>query len=701
MGNVQSASRALVGQSRAAVRSAQWWLLLLAIWSVACSSKEPEAVDYGPRVTAIPPLQSVEGACVASDEAAPSFLSHLGCRRDFDVLASIPANATIPGARSAKVVLDRADGDKLYFQNSNQFPIHWEFASKNLSGGALPIVGSLADFNRTEYYSPDRRFILGAVTFYEGAQTWALEIAPYDTADVSLIEKLMEAVKAHAYFGKDLLFHPTSSSLELVARKLSASAPYLTNDTLFSGIDYQPLNLGVTIGYLRFVQEANLGTDYVGFRDIVVLDRVPNDISVVSGIITEEFQTPLSHVNVLSQNRGTPNMALRHATTNAELRNLEGKWVRLTVGAFEYKVEEVSFDEAEAYWQSHKPTQVQVPRLDLSVRELANIESIVDVSGPLKAAISAAIPAFGGKASHYSVLTQIPGLPVAKAFGIPVWFYYQFMEQNGFFARVDELLADSAFRADPKLRDQKLAELRAAMLVAPVDAEFEGLLLAKLQADYPGVRMRFRSSTNAEDLEGFTGAGLYTSVSGQPGDPKRPVLNAVRTVWASVWSFRAFEEREYRSIDHKAVGMALLVPHSFPDEEANGVALTSNPFDVSGLEPSFYVNVQAGEASVVQPDPGTTTDQFVYHFYSPGQPIVFLAHSNLVKAGSTVLSAEQTYELGVALDQIHQYFAPAYAPPADMLGYYGMDVEFKFDAPPGQVPVLAVKQARPHPGRGQ
>ena len=28
-------------------------------------------------------------------------------------------------------------------------------------------------------------------------------------------------------------------------------------------------------------------------------------------MITEEFQTPLSHVNVLAQNRGTPNMGLR------------------------------------------------------------------------------------------------------------------------------------------------------------------------------------------------------------------------------------------------------------------------------------------------------------------------------------------------------------------------------------------------------
>jgi hypothetical protein len=45
--------------------------------------------------------------------------------------------------------------------------------------------------------------------------------------------------------------------------------------------------------------------------------------------------------------------------------------------------------------------------------------------------------------------------------------------------------------------------------------------------------------------------------------------------------------------------MALLVHNSFVDEEANGVALTSNPFDTSGMVPGFYINIQVGEASVV------------------------------------------------------------------------------------------------------
>jgi hypothetical protein len=343
----------------------------------------------------------------------------------------------------------------------------------------------------------------------------------------------------------------------------------ITTDQLFEGIDYQPLNLGMSMGKLRFLTAAQLETEYVNFRDIVVLDRVPNDISVVMGIITSEFQTPLSHVNVLSQNRGTPNMALKDAYNNDSLQSLEGKWVRLEVNAFDYAVEETGKAEADVWWEQNKPAQVRVPNLDLSVTELRDITEVIDPALDLSEALDKTIPAFGGKASHFGALAMIgEEVPFPKAFGIPVYYYWQFMEQNGFYVQVAEMIADETFQDDTSIRDLHLGELRKAMKTAPVDPDFEALLLEKLNSDYAGIRTRFRSSTNAEDLDGFTGAGLYTSKSGDPSDSAYPVLDAVRKVWASVWNFRAFEERSFRSIDHQSVGMAILVHRSFPDEEA-------------------------------------------------------------------------------------------------------------------------------------
>ena len=663
-------------------------LFALALLASSCGDRDHSTT--GP--------ESREEACTITAGEDPDFSTVLGCESDFTALASQPLDASIPGAISAKTVIDRADANTLYFQNSRRYPIHWDFTSALLSGGGRPIVPALSQFNLTEYYDPDRRFVLGALTRYDGPGLWTYEIAPYDNASIEMISAAYGQIAAACFCGDELYFHPTSQAVGQEAGDLPGWVKVVTTDELYAGIDYQALNYGTSMGRLVFITAEELETEFVGFRDIVVIDQVPNDISVVAGIITQAFQTPLAHVNVLSQNRGTPNMALRGAWSSAELLALDGRWVRLQVGPFAYSVSEVTKEEADAWWESNQLDEVTVPSLALEVRDLRDIEDVLDLDG----ALAMAIPAFGGKASHFAAFPHMDNdrVPFPRAFAVPVFYYWQFMEQNGFLDEVSQMLADPAFQDDPAVRDQRLGDLRGAMRQAPVDPDFEAALLARLDLDYPGVRMRFRSSTNAEDLDGFTGAGLYTSKSGDPNDPDRPVLDAVRRVWASVWNFRAFEERSFRGIDHRAVGMALLVHNSFPDEEANGVGITANPFDESGLEPGFYINVQVGEESVVQPEPGVTSDQFIYQFELPGQPIIFIAHSSLTSDGAPVLTRVQTHALGIALKEIHDFFFPVYGD----RGWYAMDTEFKFDQPvganPGEKPVLFIKQARPYPGLG-
>ncbi|MEY4104249.1 MAG: hypothetical protein RL461_1451, partial [Planctomycetota bacterium] len=263
----------------------------------------------------------------ARPEPPPEYAQALGCEEDFLLLATNPYDASIPGAWSTKTVLDRLDNDALYFQNTALYPLHWNFASTHLSGDGLPYVGDQSSFNATEYYSPDRRFILGALTWYEEPDLWVYEISPYDTADAAMVELAFRSIRASTWVGDRLAFHPTSESIELVAAELPEDIPILSTEELYAGITYQPLNLGTAMGQLRFAEAATLDAAYVNYREIVVLDEIPIDISVVAGIITDEFQTPLSHINVLSQNRGTPNMALDGAWESEELRALDGAWV--------------------------------------------------------------------------------------------------------------------------------------------------------------------------------------------------------------------------------------------------------------------------------------------------------------------------------------------------------------------------------------
>lgn len=674
--------------------------LSLCLALAACGADDAQSGD------APEDIEVIEGECVHEGDDAPDSLPRLGCRADFDALASEPLDTTIPGARSVKVVLDQLDAsgeNKLYFQNSVDYQIHYDFASQHLSGGELPIVSSLSEFNETEYYSLDRRFVLGAVTYYEGPDLWTLEIAPYDKATPEMIKALYTAVRDATYFGPALAFHPTSEAVATEAEAVSDDVRIVTTEQVYEGIEYQPLNLAVGVGRLRFVNADALADTYLSFSDLVVLDSVPNDISVVAGMITEEFQTPLSHVNVLAQNRKTPNMGLKHATQNEQLRALEGEWVKLTVGAFEWKVEPIDQDEALEFIADHGPEPITLPAADLTVTDLRDIEGLVvrEEDQPLRDAIVAALPAWGGKAAHFSVMAQAGDIPMPKAFAVPVYYYVQFMQDNGLYDMLASMQADPDFIDDPSVRDEKLAELRAAMMAAPVSEELQDLLRDKLE-DFPEDRIRFRTSTNSEDLEGFPCAGCYESHTGDRADWD-DVLDAIRETWSSIWLFRTYEERSYYKVDHASVTMALLVHHSFPDEEANGVALTANPYDPSGLEPGFYVNVQfGGDYEVVHPPAGVNSDELVYSYYNTGQPITYLSHSNVLPPGQdTVLTPSQLYSLGMALDKIHSLFSEAYGPAAGNNGWYAMDVEFKFDGDSPQDAVLQVKQARPHPGRGE
>ena len=640
--------------------------------------------------------------CAITEGSSPNYSQLLGCQADFDTLAADALDASIPGAKSMKTVLDRVDDNALYFQNTNLYSIHWEFAAANLSGDGLPFVTDLGTFNSTEYTSPDRRFVLGAITYYEEPAVWAYELSPYDTASAEMIELAYTEIVDHAWFGDQLYFHPTSTAIEAVAEDLSDAVKIITTDELFAGITYQPLNLGSSMGKLAFHEAAGLDEETIDYREIVVLDSVPNTIAVVSGIITGTFQTPLSHINVLSQNRGTPNMALTGAMDEPALRELEGKWVELTVGAFDWSVREVSQDDADAWWESHKPDPVDVTPMDTSVSDLIDDVDILDLDTyDLKGALSDAIPRVGGKGAHFGGLAQIgDAITHPNAFVIPVYWYDKHMRENGFWDEIDEMMADPEVTGDAAVRSAKLADLRARIEASEPDPELVALVEAKIRVGvesglYWDTRFRFRSSTNAEDVNGFNGAGLYTSITGDPDDEDKPVAKAITEVWASVWNARAWDERSYYSIDHRYIGMALLCHPGFPDEMANGVAITGNIYDISGVEPAFYINAQVGDASVVLPDADVTTDQLLYYSEQPGQPTVYLGHSNQVEEGETVLDYTQVHKLGEALSAVHEFFYEAYGDN----DFYAMDVEWKLDVPEGAPnETIFIKQARPYPG---
>jgi hypothetical protein len=183
---------------------------------------------------------------------------------------------------------------------------------------------------------------------------------------------------------------------------------------------------------------------------------------------------------------------------------------------------------------------------------------------------------------------------------------------------------------------------------------------------------------------------LYTSVSAAADDPdpKLDVASGLRTVWASLWTPRAYDEREQALVDHAAAAMGVLVEPAFTNERANGVAISRNILDPIYGDASYF-NAQAGEASVTNPAPGVTSEQGTFQDGVP-PAIEYTSRSSLVDGA--VVSDGELQTLMCALHAIHNHFR-ARLDPTHANHWFAMDIEWKLVGPERQ---LVVKQARPY-----
>jgi hypothetical protein len=224
-------------------------------------------------------------------------------------------------------------------------------------------------------------------------------------------------------------------------------------------------------------------------------------------------------------------------------------------------------------------------------------------------------------------------------------------------------------------------------------------------------KIRFRSSTNVEDSNQFTGAGLYDSYSGCLADDldsdsqgpclcdanednERGVFRAIRKVFASFYNDNAYLERLRHDVNEAEVGMALLVHHSFPDEFelANGVAILEKWYQ------SWRITLvtQLGAISVANPQDGSVPEEVSVYASSYGTYLTLVSQSNLVPLGATVMDWPADYndlsQLLIAVgEQYHSITGQ---------DYFYLDLEYKKLAPGGAaIPAggLVVKQVREIP----
>jgi hypothetical protein len=593
-------------------------------------------------------------------------------------LAATLAARTVAHVEEVKFVIDLADRDAagaphVYFLDSSRYDSHYDFASAHLDHEGARIAGPMA-FYVSEYRRPERRFWLGSLVRYRDADRFVLEILAGDNMSADALIDCFALVRSRVYFGATLAFHPISDLHEHLLTALSdRTLPIARDEDLHAGWSYEPLQPGTAYGYVRLVH-GHLDPSTVRPNQILVMEEVPDDVPVCAAMITSRFQAPLAHIALLSANRGSPDAAVRDAITDARFTALEGRLARLMVTETELRIEEAPLTEAEAFWAQIRPSQPFSPHLDADEARLVALSDLRTTD----------VDFAGAKAANLGEATQLPGVEVPAGFIVPVRYFLEHLTRNGIRPEIDAMLVDASFASDAGVRATRLEALRARIAAAPVDPALVTRVREAIAGLHSSGRLRFRSSTNAEDLPGFNGAGLYSSaiVAHDPSDAD--VASGLARIWASVFNLGAHEEREWYRIDHARVAMAVLVQSSVDDGIANGVALTANPFDAR--RPGVLIDAQTMDGSVTGAGSDEVPEQFLVLTYLPEREPEVLSRSSRTH-GTPILSDTEVLRLTDVLVTLHDHFEPHFPE-----GSNAVDVEFLI-AGPEHRPIIV--QARP------
>ncbi len=557
-------------------------------------------------------------------------------------------------AEFSKFILDVKTG-RMYFIDAHVFKLHIDFGLEMLLKKPRTYE-SVKHFNLN--YSADKpQFILGYLTHYPKLSLWTFSFWEGDAIRARDVIKAQRALQK-TFFIPNLTFRPDSLAQETMAKQLKKShLPVITNDKIYQKLPFQAFQIGEAIGTLRIVPP-NTALDTLNFADsdIVVLQEAYPDISPVAGIITTQFSTPLAHVNLRATAWGIPNAG--HKTAAIEFAPINNRIVHYRVTEQGLSLRAATDSEIEQFKARHVADKhVSLPAIDGDFNELS----------PLTQIRASGVNRFGTKTANLGeiVHANASNVNVPPGFGIPFHAYIEHITANHLQPNIDATLNDARFTSDPAWRRDALSTLRQAIVDAPMNPQQLVHIEHAWQKQLNGKGVFVRSSTNAEDLKGFNGAGLYDTV---PNVKTREALEpAIKKVWASIWNERAVNERQFAGIDHRQVFPGVLIQTGV-NATAAGVLLTT---DIWGHNPHTYtINAKWGLGIRVV-EGQKIPEQILYDTSNNGTRIISRSNetSMLVfdpkngvrevptPAGDTILTEARAKRLGETVDNIVPLFA--------------------------------------------
>lgn len=508
----------------------------------------------------------------AQTTAGPRSLSAISSRADFDSLAVVYDPNTPYALPHVLFVIDRQNGNRIYYVNTKRYPFH-----KNFVNGTYLSLERGQVFFENNYLKANRRFIMGTIAYQTPVRRWTFEFWEGDLIPAEQI-KLASQIINKTFFAP-VAFKPNSVRQDEVSANLGLQRVLQTD--ISKEEDYQALNVAKGLGRIHIIPKLDEHVE-IGFNEILVLDEVPVQLPPVAGIITTKPSTPLSHINLLAKGWGIPNVYIKNA--QELFKQYNGWWVEFEAGRDSYSIKRADNNALNEYQRQLKERlDVMKPRADLAVTRLAGLSE----------QRARSVIAYGAKSANLGELihARLSGVLVPPGYTIPFFYYDQFLRENKFDDAIYSMLNDQKFVHDPAYRRAYLTRLREQMQQGRMNAELRAEVLRRWHSEFAGKGVFARSSTNSEDLPNFNGAGLYTTMPNLRTDDQ--LIDGIKTVWASVWNFEAYEARERAGIDHTKIYMAVLIQEGI-NSESSGVMITADPFNRDDRNQAIYISAKRG-----------------------------------------------------------------------------------------------------------
>lgn len=638
----------------------------------------------------------------------------VGEKLTFEAFNQLSGN--LAGYPFVKVVVDREAG-KIHVLNNHRYQFHSDYIAEAILGvPAAEIDADIDSFNRSVYLSPERRFFLGVLALHKveaaapaaGAATsgvaraerfFTLETVEIDNMDLGMTRFFYDFVKAHVDPDFPILFKPANMGQEaMVAQVEPALLPRIYSHELFASAHYIALNPGNARGRLRaFKTEAEYraARHTLEWYDIIVMHRVPDDIPRVSGIINAHHTTPLSHTNVLASGWQVPNAIQLGIFEQIARDALDGQWVNYGVDSSApqialakidrpvevnqrpaWSVQRIKLEEPETqYTPIVELTELRMSdryRYGTKAANLGELSHVLShgsdrlmgfyrIKRPPRAHLLPFLARFlglpetvdpqtlGRKAGEF--MRQTVRIP--RGIAIPFSIQQDFLESS---PRIQQAIGKLKMALELEAReiDALCLSLQTLIRQTRVPEKIRNAIDSHVANALAGVsNFVVRSSSNAEDLAGFSAAGIYESINHVATADS--IFESIKEVWASLVSPRSVRLRHEVGISLDDCYMGVIVQEEV-EAQMGGVMVTTNPMNRSGDFRNVYINVSS--QSVVNIVQGTDMPfQYLFNTVEGGGRTLSLGSS---KEDLSARQKDLLQRLAFAGRLLQSHFSPDY-----------------------------------------